>query len=173
MAPCCVGIDLDGDGQIGVGDIRIGDTATIENTKHAQVVTQWQSSPDFGEIDGLRIYIGHPTLMDGIKPYLLKYNAWANGLNGTYTFSLTSELQNLGLSGWCYLRVDGFTSNMEYRCITNPIWINVIEGGGAAIQMLTGFGRQRTRMWMSCTPFIITAQPIRLLRDSGHEPILA
>ena len=121
------GIDRDGNGTIGPGDLKIGDQDTINISGPARVIVQWASTNDFGPVEDIGVWIGHPLLENGKR--ILKYNSWVSSLTGDYDFPLTTELQPLGVTGWCYLRAEGNTLNRKYECFTNPIWIYVRGSG--------------------------------------------
>jgi hypothetical protein len=124
------GIDLNNNGQIGYGDLRIGDLGNFNLNNSRNLIVNYESSEDFGTLDNIVIKVGHPSLGTGYETVELDRRDAIGLFSGYFSINLAQKLQQKGVRGWCLVRVEGSSSGGEYRCYTNPIWLNVFEGAG-------------------------------------------
>lgn len=131
---------------------KIADTCAIEwNDPDASLLVTWTSSADWGDIETIQIFLGDETT--GENPTTAVTLTPDNGMNGTHIIPLNTLLSQQYADGDInpdvYIRaiaytydpvagpsepgdcsVPGFNPlsiNYQFRAITNPIWINVLE----------------------------------------------
>jgi len=148
-----LGISFDGTAeQYSDCDLLIGDTGDVNySTSDATLFLTWTSSEDWGEIKKILVYTGDETTENSPE------TAWTitpeNGMNGSINLPLNSILKSAYLdedpNPDFYIRAtactydpetgvsepgdcsvpgyDAMSNDYQYRAITNPIWINVIQ----------------------------------------------
>jgi len=107
---------------------RFGETVALPSGKNLELMLQWQSTPEFGPIQEIKLVLGTPkgekNITDQIRlPSLRKKEI---GFNGQIKHLFTNWIQSP-----CYLRlqaasmIDSQTGEGLFGCFTNPIWIVV------------------------------------------------
>jgi hypothetical protein len=105
---------------------RFGETVFLSPGKNLELSLEWQSTPEFGPVQSIKLIQGTPrgekNITDQIRlPALRKRE---NGLKGQLKHLFTNWTQSP-----CYLRlqassmIDPQTGEGVFGCFTNPIWI--------------------------------------------------
>ncbi len=122
------GIDSDGNGSVfDPNDAIIGGTAHPPGISgNPKLVSYWKSTPEFGAIEYVKLVVG---TSDGISEYYQNLNNY-----GGYISLNLLPLVPQGYQRF-YIRLEAWCSDNDgipgYRCITNPIWID-LSGSGIA-----------------------------------------
>jgi hypothetical protein len=107
---------------------RFGETVNLPSGKNLELMLEWQSTPEFGPIQVIKLVLGTPrgekNISDEIRlPSLRKKEI---GFNGQLKHLFTNWTQSPS-----YLRlqaasmIDPKTGEGLFWCFTNPIWIVV------------------------------------------------
>jgi hypothetical protein len=105
---------------------RFGDTVTLPPGKNLEVFLEWRSTPEFGPIERMEMYLGTTKGEKKISDQIdFSKSRQSN-------FGLQGQLKHI-FPSWtespCYLRLEADTmidpeaDEGLFRCITNPIWI--------------------------------------------------
>jgi hypothetical protein len=104
----------------------MGETATIPIGANLELHVEWKSTPDFGLIEDLKIYLGTPT---GEVDLSEKIRASICDKMASELESQASHIFDDWSPGPCYLRIEAAASvdpesgEAMYACYSNPIWI--------------------------------------------------
>jgi hypothetical protein len=122
------GIDVNGDGDLtDAEDMIIGEKSvlTTNQVTNAQLLFMWESTPEFGQIDEIKVYRGTPTTGQTPDPVL---TFTPQGGSGQISYDLLTYFPTT-TAEYRYLRVEtrSHVGQENYRCYTNPIWLTVQE----------------------------------------------
>ena len=119
------GFDRDANGSLAdAGDVSIGQEISTPLKSLPPLQLQWVSSDEFGPLQSVQLIVG--TLVGELSPLdvpIPSDKALSSG--GLVPVALGPVLKQ-GSQEWRYIRLVAITrnsSNVEFRCYTNPIWI--------------------------------------------------
>jgi hypothetical protein len=119
------------DGPLVIFDINgaiIGNNVSVTKGTNATLSIQWNSTPEFGGINNIVVKKG---VINGtaesnfrvVQPSAIGKNAFCD----EYKLTISPDES-------CYYRVEANTTNgAEYRCYTNPVWVEVIADSTAPV----------------------------------------
>jgi len=113
------------DGPLVIFDINgelIGNNVSLTNGTNATFRIQWNSTQEFGNITTILVKKGVINETEEINVTILKpFSIWKDPLCDEHELMLLPNES-------CYYRVEAYsntTSGEQYRCYTNPIWVNI------------------------------------------------
>lgn len=123
------GLDIDNDNQLNSPeDLTIGESGIIQSdvVTDVNIIMNWQSTSEFGSLDSVCLYAGTPgSFSDPDRIVRLT----PGSLSGNSNLNLSDYLTPIE-NHYIYLRLAGYssvTTDEQYRCYTNPIWLKVVE----------------------------------------------
>ncbi|HUV79492.1 MAG TPA: CehA/McbA family metallohydrolase [Candidatus Bathyarchaeia archaeon] len=125
------------DGPLVIFDINgvgIGENVTLTKGTNATLRVQWNSTPEFGYLNNIMVKRGvinetNETTYNSSSPETMG----KNNLSDDYNLTIAPNES-------CYYRIEAYsntTNGEQYRCYTNPIWMNVVNDTTSPVVTIT------------------------------------